>query len=88
MLVVYHCGIETARLSVAAGGGSLFNVDPWGEGVPIFFAISGFIMVVTSADEFGSPSAAIHFMHPVKPRGTIREAVVARKPLYRKDVDG
>ena len=28
MLVVYHCGIETARLSVAAGGGSLFNVIP------------------------------------------------------------
>jgi exopolysaccharide production protein ExoZ len=73
MLVVYHCGIETARLSAAAGGGSLFNVDPWGEGVPIFFAISGFIMVVTSADEFGSPSAAIHFMH---------RRIVRIAPLY------
>jgi exopolysaccharide production protein ExoZ len=73
MLVVYHCGIETARLSAAAGGGSLFNVDPWGEGVPIFFAISGFIMVVTSADEFGSPPAAINFM---------RRRIVRIAPLY------
>ncbi len=62
MIVVYHCAIETARLSAAAGGGELFNPDPWGEGVPIFFAISGFIMVVTTVESFGSVSAAIYFM--------------------------
>ena len=49
MIVVYHCAIETARLSAAAGGDKLFNEVPWGEGVPIFFAISGFIMVVTTS---------------------------------------
>ena len=62
MLVVYHCGIETARLSATADGDGLFNVDPWGEGVPIFFAISGFIMVVTAAETFGSRLAAIDFI--------------------------
>lgn len=73
MLVVYHCGIETARIVAVTGGAALFNVDPWGEGVPIFFAISGFIMVVTSADEFGSASAALEFM---------RRRIVRIVPLY------
>jgi len=73
MLVVYHCGIETARIAAAAGGNALFEVEPWGEGVPIFFAISGFIMVVTSADEFGSAAAAINFM---------RRRIVRIVPLY------
>jgi peptidoglycan/LPS O-acetylase OafA/YrhL len=62
MIVIYHCGIETARLSAAAGGSKLFDEAPWGEGVPIFFAISGFIMVVTTAKSHGSLAAAIQFM--------------------------
>jgi exopolysaccharide production protein ExoZ len=73
MLVVYHCGIETARLAAATGGNALYTVDPWGAGVPIFFAISGFIMVVTSAEEFGSPATAIEFM---------RRRIVRIAPLY------
>ena len=51
MIVVYHCGIETARLS----------------------AISGFIMVVTSARAFGSSPAAIDFM---------RRRIIRIVPLY------
>jgi exopolysaccharide production protein ExoZ len=73
MIVVYHCGIETARLSAASGGGRLFDEGPWGAGVPIFFAISGFIMVVTSARAFGSLPAAIDFM---------RRRLIRIVPLY------
>jgi exopolysaccharide production protein ExoZ len=73
MIVVYHCGIETGRLSAAAGGGKLFDEIPWGSGVPLFFAISGFIMVVTSARAFGSLSAAIDFM---------RRRIIRIVPLY------
>ncbi len=73
MIVVYHCGIETGRLSLAAGGGKLFDEVPWGSGVPLFFAISGFIMVVTSARAFGSLSAALDFM---------RRRIIRIVPLY------
>jgi exopolysaccharide production protein ExoZ len=73
MIVVYHCGIETGRLSGAGGGSKLFDEVPWGSGVPIFFAISGFIMVVTSARAFGSLSAAIDFM---------RRRIIRIVPLY------
>ena len=73
MIVVYHCGIETARLSAIGGGSKLFDEAAWGSGVPLFFAISGFIMVVTSARAFGSSSAAIHFM---------RRRLIRIVPLY------
>ncbi len=73
MIVVHHCGIETARLAAKSGGGPLFNEEPWGSGVPIFFAISGFIMVVTSAHSFGSPGAAFDFM---------RRRIIRIVPLY------
>lgn len=73
MIVIYHCGIETGRLSGAVGGGKLFDETAWGSGVQLFFAISGFIMVVTSARAFGSPSAAIDFM---------RRRIIRIVPLY------
>jgi len=73
MIVIYHCGIETARLSAAAGGARLFDESPWGSGVPLFFAISGFIMVVTSARAFGSLPAALDFM---------RRRIIRIVPLY------
>ncbi len=73
MIVVYHCGIETERLSAVVGGGKLFDEAAWGSGVPLFFAISGFIMVVTSARAFGSSSAAIDF---------IRRRLIRIVPLY------
>ncbi len=73
MIVVYHCGIETGRLSAVVGGSKLFDESAWGSGVPLFFAISGFIMVVTSARAFGSSSAAIDFM---------RRRIIRIVPLY------
>jgi peptidoglycan/LPS O-acetylase OafA/YrhL len=73
MIVVNHCGIETERLAKAAGGNALFDQTPWASGVPLFFAISGFIMVVTSAHAFGSFNAAIDFM---------RRRVIRIVPLY------
>lgn len=72
MIVVYHCGIETARLA-AESGNKLFDENPWGSGVPIFFAISGFIMVVTTAQAFGSGASALDFM---------RRRVIRIVPLY------
>ncbi len=73
MIVVYHCGIETAHLAAGSGGARLFDENPWGAGVPIFFAISGFIMVVTSARAFGSLHAATDFM---------RRRLIRIVPLY------
>lgn len=73
MIVVFHCGIETGRLSASVGGHKLFDEGPWGSGVPLFFAISGFIMVVTSASAFGSLSAALDFM---------RRRLIRIVPLY------
>ena len=73
MIVVFHCGIDTTRLAAAAGDAKLFNEQVWWEGIPIFFTISGFIMVVTSAQTFGSLSAALDFM---------RRRIVRIVPLY------
>jgi peptidoglycan/LPS O-acetylase OafA/YrhL len=73
MIVVFHCGLETGRLAEISGTGKLFNVDPWGAGTSLFFAISGFIMVVTTASAFGSPAAALDFM---------RRRLIRIVPLY------
>src|SRR5579864_5676996 len=72
MIVIYHCGIETARLS-AADGEKLLDEAAWGAGVPLFFAISGFIMVVTSVKFFGSATASLDFM---------RRRIIRIVPLY------
>jgi hypothetical protein len=61
------------RLAEKAGSDRLFNESPWGSGVPIFFAISGFIMVVTSANAFGSTQSALDFM---------RRRIIRIVPLY------
>jgi len=73
MIVIYHCGIETGHLAQTVGGSALFDESPWGAGVPLFFAISGFIMVVTSGDAFGSLPAARSFM---------RRRLIRIVPLY------
>lgn len=62
MIVVFHCGLESGRLAEISGVGKLYNIDPWGAGTSLFFAISGFIMIVTTAGAFGSPAAALDFM--------------------------
>jgi len=62
MIVVYHSGIETSRLAAGLGGQKLFEEAAWGSGVSLFFAISGFIMVATTADQFGSWSASVNFL--------------------------
>jgi peptidoglycan/LPS O-acetylase OafA/YrhL len=72
-VVLYHCGIETTRLGEAVGRTKLFDETPWGWGVSLFFAISGFIMVVTSSHAFGSPHASVDFM---------RRRVIRIVPLY------
>lgn len=58
LVVVGHAAHETEVMSVALGrpAADLSAVN-WGFGVDIFFVISGFIMVYTSADLFGRPGA-------------------------------
>jgi peptidoglycan/LPS O-acetylase OafA/YrhL len=73
MIVIYHCGIETGRLAASSGHDRLFDETPWGLGVPLFFSISGFIMVVTTADMSGSPTVALDFM---------RRRLIRIVPLY------
>ena len=73
MIVVYHCGIETARLAESSGHSKLFDETSWGLGVPLFFTISGFIMVVTTANSFGSAGATFDFL---------RRRIIRIVPLY------
>ena len=73
MIVIYHCGVETSRLSATTGGAKLFDESAWSSGVPLFFAISGFIMVVTSAKFFGSAASSLNFM---------RRRIIRIVPLY------
>jgi peptidoglycan/LPS O-acetylase OafA/YrhL len=55
-------------MSIMISKGALLNIDSnfaWlfgGIGVKIFFLISGFIMTVTTHDEFAAPNASRHFL--------------------------
>ena len=62
MVVAGHAG-EEMRVIAAAGGRSALSMNGlnWGWGVDVFFVISGFIMIATSADRFGKPGAAREF---------------------------
>ncbi len=73
MIVIYHCGLESSHIADILGRSKLFDESSWGSGVPLFFAISGFIMVVTSANAFGSTLAAREFM---------RRRLIRIVPLY------
>lgn len=58
LVVVGHAFHETEAISAAVGRPAPdMSFVYWGFGVDIFFVISGFIMVYTSADLFGRPGA-------------------------------
>ena len=61
-VVLYHVGVEKAHICTDAG--RVCGDDMWFglDGVKLFFMISGFIMVVTSWNNFGKPAAAWDFM--------------------------
>ena len=63
-LVVFgHCLHEAATIAGQTGRPPLnFSIIDWGVGVDIFFVISGFIMIYTTADLFGQPGAARVFL--------------------------
>jgi exopolysaccharide production protein ExoZ len=51
-----YVAAQTARTAID------FPYFDWGFGVDIFFVISGFIMIYTTADSFGEPGAASTFL--------------------------
>ena len=63
-LVVFgHALHETAGIAARTGRPPLnVNVIDWGIGVDIFFVISGFIMIYTTAELFGQPGAMRTFL--------------------------
>lgn len=73
MIVIYHCGIEASEAALRNGQAMLFNYHPWGNGVPLFFAISGFIMIATCYDSFGKSGASVDFL---------KRRIIRIVPLY------
>ena len=61
-VVVFHCGLEMSRIADVTGQAIVFDHGRWNAGVSLFFAISGFIMVVTCRDGFGRPGEALAFL--------------------------
>ena len=62
LVVVGHCQSEAAIAALKRGlPFAPLSVLPWGAGVDLFFAISGFIMVVASRPLFAAPGAAAAF---------------------------
>jgi exopolysaccharide production protein ExoZ len=62
-VVLYHIGIETTTLCQTNGTGCVYTFWDGGiDGVSLFFIISGFIMVATSWNAFGSVSGAKDFL--------------------------
>ncbi|CAN7417651.1 acyltransferase [Phenylobacterium sp. LjRoot219] len=59
LVVIGHVQGEAARL---VEGYEKWLPIPWAVGVDIFFAISGFVMVLTAADKAGSVTAAKEFL--------------------------
>lgn len=64
LVVVGHAAQETQAIAGIVGRPAAdLSFMYWGLGVDIFFVISGFIMVYTSADLFGRPGAWRIFLH-------------------------
>src|SRR5512146_2076335 len=63
LVVIGHCLHETAEIAARNGRLPLrIDLIDWGIGVDIFFVISGFIMIYTTADLFGQPGAMRTFL--------------------------
>jgi exopolysaccharide production protein ExoZ len=73
MVVVYHCGVEVETIAATGQISASTFTGALARGVPLFFVISGFIMVVTTAGRFGEPGAAVDFF---------RRRIVRIVPLY------
>lgn len=61
-VVLYHSCIESTSVCTATGMGCVYEFWMGGLGVPLFFMISGFIMVVTSWDHFTVSQASWDFL--------------------------
>jgi exopolysaccharide production protein ExoZ len=72
-VVYYHSGIESTSVCTGTNLPCVYNFWIGGFSVGLFFVISGFIMVATSWNSFGQPSAAVDFM---------RRRIIRIVPLY------
>jgi exopolysaccharide production protein ExoZ len=72
-VVFYHDGIETTNICTSIGTPCSYDFWVGGFGVPLFFIISGFIMVMTSWNSFGQAGAPFDF---------IKRRVIRIVPLY------
>ena len=61
-VVFYHDGIESTAICVATGKPCVYDFTLGTFGVPLFFMISGFIMVMTSWNSFAQAGAPLQFM--------------------------
>ena len=61
-VVIYHTGVEVSSVCQAVGQGCSYPFWGGGYGVALFFMISGFIMIVTSWNSFGSTAAVGEFL--------------------------
>ncbi len=61
-VVFYHDGIESTAICVATEKPCVYDFTLGTFGVPLFFMISGFIMVTTSWDSFAVAGAPLQFM--------------------------
>lgn len=62
-VVFYHDGIESTAICVATGNPCVYDFTLGTFGVPLFFMISGFIMVMTSWNSFAQAGAPMQFMN-------------------------
>jgi exopolysaccharide production protein ExoZ len=61
-VVFYHDGIESTAICVVTGKSCVYDFTLGTFGVPLFFMISGFIMVMTSWNSFAQDGAPMQFM--------------------------
>ncbi len=72
-VVFYHDGIETTNICTNNGTPCVYDFWVGAFGVPLFFIISGFIMVMTSWNSFGQKGAPLDF---------IKRRIIRIVPLY------